>query len=312
MALADALPVLSDLDLASGASRRALGDGRWHFSHGPIDLIIGADGDPAQIHEALSSAWSRFTNILPELVSELAVLRRPVVTKGRAPVQGVVAHRMWLACLPWLPTFLTPMAAVAGAVADELITHFSRSGIRRAYINNGGDIALHLSAGSSYCVGLFSDLARYQGPGFALDGDFTIHDQMPIRGIATSGWRGRSHSLGIADSVTAFAATAAGADVAATMIANQVNADHPAIVRAPAASLKDGTDLGDRLVTVDVGPLPAGVLAQSLDSGATLASRAIADGLVCGAVLWLQGQARVLGLQAFNPMLPHGASTSAA
>ena len=41
----------------------------------------------------------------------------------------------------------------------------------------------------------------------------------PVRGVATSGWRGRSHSLGIADSVTVLAATAAMADAAATVIA---------------------------------------------------------------------------------------------
>ena len=35
---------------------------------------------------------------------------------------------------------------------------------------------------------------------------------MPHRGVATSGWRGRSHSLGIADSVTVVARNAAAAD----------------------------------------------------------------------------------------------------
>ena len=44
-----------------------------------------------------------------------------------------------------------------------------------------------------------------------------------MRGIATSGWRGRSFSLGIADAVTVLAATAAEADAAATMIANAVD-----------------------------------------------------------------------------------------
>src|SRR5690554_1415735 len=53
---------------ASGASRAMLQDGRWHFQHGPIDLIIGAQGDPDDIRLALSGAWDRFTQILPELV----------------------------------------------------------------------------------------------------------------------------------------------------------------------------------------------------------------------------------------------------
>ncbi len=79
-----------------------------------------------------------------------------------------------------------------------------------------------------------------------------------IRGIATSGWRGRSHSLGIADAVTVLAATASAADAAATIIANAVDLPgHPAIARRPARALSPDSDLGTRLVTVGVGALPA-------------------------------------------------------
>src|SRR5262249_28174288 len=147
--------------------------------------------------------------------------------------------------------FITPMAAVAGAVADELIAFFrSDPAITRAYVNNGGDIALHLTSGQTYRVGLYADLGRVKRREITgLDGDFEVTAEMSVRGVATSGWRGRSFSLGIADSVTVLAATAAEADAAATMIANRVNIDDPAIQRAPANTLKDDTDLGDRLVT---------------------------------------------------------------
>ena len=68
-----------------------------------------------------------------------------------------------------------------------------------------------------------------------------------MRGVATSGWRGRSFSLGIADAVTVLAATAAAADAAATIIANAVDLPgHPAIARRPASELEDDSDLGDR------------------------------------------------------------------
>ena len=77
-----------------------------------------------------------------------------------------------------------------------------------------------------------------------------------MRGVATSGWRGRSFSLGIADAVTVFAGTAAVADAAATLIANAVDLPgHPAFARAPARRCDPQSDLGERLVTVDVGPL---------------------------------------------------------
>jgi ApbE superfamily uncharacterized protein (UPF0280 family) len=118
-----------------------------------------------------------------------------------------------------------------------------------------------------------------------------------VRGIATSGWRGRSFSLGFADSVTVLAADAASADAAATMIANAVNVEHAAIQRAPASSLKDDSDLGDLPVTVEVGILPASVVQQALLEGAVQAASLLRQVLIAGAVLTLQGQYRALGME---------------
>ena len=116
-----------------------------------------------------------------------------------------------------------------------------------------------------------------------------------MRGIATSGWAGRSQSLGIADAVTVLARTAAAADVAATLTANAVDADHPAIVRRPARDLDDDSDLGDRLVTVDVGDIDGAAIETALDAGARAAEAMRRDGLVEAAVLMLKGEIRVVG-----------------
>src|SRR5262249_19189479 len=102
-----------------GAVRARFDDGRWHFQHGPIDLVIGADGDPRTIDRAVEQAWSRFEGVLAELVGELKLLRLPV--QDALTVIGPVARRMVQACWPHRDRFITPMAAVAGAVADELI-----------------------------------------------------------------------------------------------------------------------------------------------------------------------------------------------
>jgi ApbE superfamily uncharacterized protein (UPF0280 family) len=277
------------------ATRSLLSDGRWHFQHGPIDLVIGADGEPAAVGRALERLWQRFRQVLPELVGELSDLRQPIVDE--IVFNGPVAQRMFDACWPHRRAFITPMAAVAGSVADELMQYFRQeASIARAYINNGGDIALHLQPGQRYRVGLFADLARFTGDTPVLDGNFEIANELPVRGIATSGWRGRSFSLGIADSVTVLAATAAGADAAATMIANQVNVEHPAIVRAAASDLKDDTDLGDLAVTVDVGILPQGLVQQALWQGVQHATLLVQQNLIFGAVLVLQGQAHAVGL----------------
>src|ERR1700758_1898350 len=244
-------------------TRTRLDAARWHWQYGPIDLILSADGEPSAVQAAYEACWTRFVDVLPELVSELKLLRQPVpgdAAHSDCALKGAVARRMWSACHPHRARYITPMAAVAGSVADELITAFAREGIARAFINNGGDIALHLTEGQQYRVGVFADLAAFSGgkaPGdLALDANLTLDAPTPIRGVATSGWRGRSFSLGIADSVTVLARDAATADAAATMIANAVNCDFARIVRVPAEQLKDDTDLGSLPVTVDVPALP--------------------------------------------------------
>ena len=277
------------------AQRAPLPDGRWHFQHGPIDLIIGADGDAGSVSQALEAAWQRFDAVLGELVGELRLLRSPV--QEAQGVRGSVARRMLAACWPHRERFITPMAAVAGAVADELIECFgAQPGVRRAYVNNGGDIALHLAPEECYRVGLFADLGRIvRDKPLHLDGRFEVTAVLPVRGVATSGWRGRSFSLGIADSVTVLARTAAQADAAATMIANAVTVDDDAIVRRPANTLKDDTDLGDRPVTVEVGTLSFVRVACALEAGAGHAHGLLERGVIWAAWLWLQGQARSVG-----------------
>jgi ApbE superfamily uncharacterized protein (UPF0280 family) len=272
-----------------------LPDGRWHFQHGPIDLIIGADGEGDALSQTLECAWARFQGVLTELAGELAALRRSV--EQADSLRGPIARRMFAACWPHRMRFITPMAAVAGAVADEIINYFCvDERIQRAYVNNGGDIALHLSAGQLLRVGLFADLGRIKRrEPLGLDGDVAITADMPVRGVATSGWHGRSFSLGIADSVTVLARTAADADAAATMVANSVNADDPAILRQPACELKDDTDLGDRLVTVAVGALSPGKAEEALDRGQADAQALLDAGTIWGAVLSLQGHVRVVG-----------------
>ncbi len=306
MATAGTVSGAAPMAHASGASRSRLDDGRWHFQHGPIDLVIDASGPADAVGRALENAWLRFGEILPELVAELKYLRQPV--RAAHTLHGPVARRMHDACWPHRNQYITPMAAVAGSVADELIGFFrNEAGVERAYINNGGDIALHLAAGKTYRVGLFADIARFDGSSLSLDGDFAIDARFPVRGIATSGWRGRSFSLGIADSVTVLAINAAMADAAATVIANAVSSDHRAVRRAPASSLKDDTDLGDMLVTVDVQELPQAEIAAALGKGMARANDLVQKGIISGAVLALRGKIEVVGLNELNSRFLPGA-----
>ena len=273
---------------------RLLPDGRrLHLQHGPIDLVVEAFGPRDEVGAAYRQARDRFGPILSELVGELAILRKPLVPSGHPVWQpdGAVAARMAAAVRPHGDVFVTPMAAVAGAVADDVMASMvAGRDLQKAYINNSGDIAVHLTPGETLRLGIVSEL-------FSMSAEDTaeIGFGQPVRGIATSGWQGRSFSFGIADAVTVLAGTAAAADVAATLIANAVDADHPAIERRPASSLEDDTDLGERLVTVKVGELDPGTVNAALDAGTRVAAAMEAAGLICAAALFLRGEKRAVG-----------------
>jgi len=263
-----------------------LSDGRLHLQHGPIDLVIEAFGVALEVETAYAQAFARFDDVLATLVGELPVLRRPVGA-AHPLLQGPVAWRMARAVWPHRAIHITPMAAVAGAVADEILAAMiAGRALDKAYVNNGGDIAFHLAPGHELRAGIFVD---------ALDGVAHLHHASPVRGIATSGWGGRSFSRGIADAVTVLARDAAAADAAATIVANAVDADHPLIVRQAANSLDPDSDLGALPVTVAVGTLPAAVVDTALERGAAEARRLQRAGLIEAAALSLQGRWRVEG-----------------
>ena len=277
------------------ACRKVLPGGRWHFQHGPIDLLIEAQGQPEVVARAHEKAWCRFSGVLQELVDELPLLRTPMGLRDTCTLRGGVARRMWAACAPFRPAFVTPMAAVAGAVAQEILQHYVRAGIDRAWVNNGGDIALHLAPGQQATVGVLADVAALEfsalHPGALVpDGQIRIASAMPVRGLATSGWRGRSQSLGIADSVTVLARTAAQADAAATMVANAVNVPDARIHRVPACQVRDDSDLGTLAVTVDVPRLPPQQVRTALHHGLRKAQQLQSEGHVWFALLTCQGQ----------------------
>ncbi len=270
-----------------------LADGkRLHLQDGPIDLIIEATGDPADVELAYEAAVRRFAGLLDELCLELHALRQPA-SPGLCRLRGVVARRMYLAVEPHAgTTFITPMAAVAGAVADEILKAMCGAAtLERAYVNNGGDIALHLSDGEEFVIGV---LDRPDASGVVLP--VRVRASQTARGIATSGRHGRSFSLGIADAVTVLSTTAALADAAATIIANAVDLPgHPAVTRHPACDIQPDSDLGARLVTRAVGHLSRQEIACALEAGRRMASDLMNRGLVEAAILRFSGETVVVG-----------------
>lgn len=279
-----------------GPQAAMLPDGqRLHLNHGPIDLIVEAFGDPAECSTAYRQAKDRFDTVLTELVAELPELRKSATIRQR-PFKGLTAMRMERAVCRLAERFITPMTAVAGSVADEVLAAMSEGRtLDRAYVNNGGDIAVFLSQGAEMKVAI-------AGTGHGMGDRITIRSTDPVRGIATSGWRGRSHSLGIADAVTVLACDAAAADAAATLIANAVDLPgHNAIERKPAHELAPDSDLGDRLVTTGVGVLSSNDVAEALQNGLLVAEEFVSRGLIVSAAMFLNGQSRLAGALATVP-----------
>ncbi len=274
----------------TGPLTALLPDGRrLHLQHGPIDLIIEAFGEVAEVEAAYRQATARFGTVLSGLVAELPGLRRRC-RSGEPLFEDAIARRMARAACPYAPQFITPMAAVAGAVADEVLNALCLGRrLQRAYVNNGGDIAIYLNRGARFDVGLVTDPRLA-----ALAGALTLDAAMAVRGIATSGRHGRSLSRGIADTVTVLAATAAEADAAATMIANAVDLPgSPKISRCPAHDVDPDSDLGARAITIDVADLSLEESQRALSRGTVYADELVGAGRIHAAALTLDGQARL-------------------
>lgn len=305
--ISPARPTAAAVPLSGRARMARLPDGRrLHLQDGPIDLVIDADGEATAVEAAFAAAAARFVTVLDELCGELDLLRRPA-RPDATPLEGRVARRMWAAVAPHAArTFVTPMAAVAGAVADEILAAMvtaGGAGLARAHVNDGGDIAVHLAPGAAYRIGLVD---RPERP--SLFARAAIEAADGIGGIATSGAPGRSFSLGIADAVTILARTAADADAAATIVANAVDLPgHPGILRAPASTILPDSDLGDRLVTRAVPALAAPEIAAALAAGAAVAEVLVGEGRIAAALLRLQGHDLSVGRPGrplVEPVLP--------
>jgi ApbE superfamily uncharacterized protein (UPF0280 family) len=256
---------------------------RLHLSHGPIDVVLkacvpmpfaqprppaGASGNPAG-----------------------AVRRSPCRTPMTSPrADGPVARRM-LAAWSFADVFVAPMAG-GRRWPTSCWQHDAAASLGASSSATRGDIAV-LVAPDQTRQRRRRRVLRGATP--LLNGAIRIDATSGIGGIATSGARGRSFSLGIADAVTTLARDAATADVAATLVANAVNVDSPAIRRRPARELDPDSDLRDLPVTVSVGPLTSAEIDAALANGEGRALDYRRRGLIVDAALMLAGRSRMLG-----------------
>ena len=268
-----------------------IGGDRLHLQHGPIDLIIKAEANNIKgVRKAYSIAKERFESVLDELVSELPFLKSPITSSYNPPL-GKIARRMYDSVWQYSQkVFVTPMATVAGAVADEILTCMvNGTTLRRVYVNNGGDISIYLGKGEKYTL----DINQLNNTKL---GQIELLEGGGIGGVATSGKGGRSLSMGIADSVTVLAANASDADVGATLIANHVDIPgHHGITRKPADKIVDDSDLGDLEVVISCVHLASKDVELALDRGHHFAVELLNEGKIISAAMFLQSSARIVG-----------------
>jgi len=250
-------------------------DNRLFLNHGPIDIVLEAFGKDKPL--AYEKAKKYFSTLLNELVLDMDLLKKEVVPHRN--FNNKISQSMQNATEKFYPDFITPMAAVAGSVADNILNVLVKdTKLEKAYVNNGGDVSFYLTENQT----VKSSLASI--PNIIAEIDYKDKS----RGIATSGWRGRSFSLGIADSVTVLADNAAMADAAATMIANSVNIkNHPSIIKKPAEEIYEDSDLKNLMVTVEVGDLKQSEIEDALRNGNEVGKTYLKNGLINSALIEL-------------------------
>lgn len=244
-----------------------LPDGSYLVDYGPVTLVVKAvrGGRPIgglnrMLLEAVRERLAETTAYLP-LLRGTGCHRADWRPGGSgAPPAGSLPAVMIDAVRASGDTDLTPMAAVAGAMSDRLADQLAEMGADKAFVNNGGDIALRLKSGQTLTMAVMHDMR----PG-GRQTVITLSGADGIGGVATSGLGGRSLTKGIANGVTVFAARCALADALATSLANQSYVPDPAVRRCPAGALDPSSDIADRMVVTQVGALPEAVADQAVE-----------------------------------------------
>jgi ApbE superfamily uncharacterized protein (UPF0280 family) len=181
---------------------------------------------------------------------------------------------------------LTGMATIAGLVADELVAFAFTLGGDRIIVNNGGDIAPGLGKNQTVRVAL-KDPWKETVAHF-----LEIRSSHGVGGVATSGWRGRSFSPGVADAVSVWASDCLLADAAATWIAGQMKLNSPKVIQRPAKDLDPETDIPHLMITRDVLALTDGEKETVLAAGHAAAKELMVKGIIRGAFMSVQGICR--------------------
>jgi hypothetical protein len=250
---------------------------------GPASLVIQGEKDGRPFEFEREQLIKNVNSILGEIRDYLPVLKQKSYKIKNTKHMPDVPRKMVEAVKTIDEASLTPMAAVAGSVADAIKDFLKSEGLDLVLVNNGGDISIFNENGRRLKIDIGDIFSCRRSP-HALSiehlGDY---------GIATSGFGGRSFTLGLADTVTVIAASGALADAAATFICNCTDTESDQVMRQRASEIDPLTDIPDELVTIRVNQLNEHDIFNSVENGLIIANNMIKQSNIYDAIIRLQG-----------------------
>lgn len=250
---------------------------------GPMHLVIRAwrNGRP-QTGLAVGAAGKAFT-YLERIAGLRSELSRPLTIIEIPPGIDPLAGKMAGSVCAVGDDDLTPMAAVAGTIADAVADWLFERGATRVIVDNGGDIAIRLSGDETAAVGIRPRVGSRE-----ISHVLQLNSSRGSWGVTTSGCGGRSFTRGIASAVTTLAASASVADAAATAIANACYVEDPGIIQVPADQVDPETDIPGVRVTLTVGLLSREKKRLAVNRALAKADQLLRKDIIAGALVVLE------------------------
>jgi ApbE superfamily uncharacterized protein (UPF0280 family) len=273
--------------------------GLYFLDYGPMQMTLSAFCGKEPLGQEIMDAAMYAKYLLAELAPCLRVAKLPAGEIKQCPTSPEVLAMMIDAVKRCPDPSLTPMAAVAGSIADKVADFLVQRGATKVMINNGGDIALRLAEGESVKVGITSDLNSR-----AVSHIIEVESVSQVGGIATSGLGGRGFTKGIASAVVVLGVNCRLADACATLVANHTFSPDPEIKQVRAEKLDPDTDICGHLVTAALGRLQPKTWQQALHNGLTQAREVVEQGIIYGAVIFAGGQLAAVPERLLSRVLP--------
>ena len=258
--------------------------GQVIVDHGPVYLKIRTESAGQPVHEAAVQGAQAAITALEEVARFLDVAKGEDQGSALASDYPAVLRRMISAVRAVGDSTLTPLAAVAGAIADVAAEASVRQGANKVVVDNGGDIAIRIKGSESVTVGIVTD-SSHDSCSYKV----RIDASSGIKGVATSGLGGRGFTKGIASAAVALCSSGALADACATYLANAATIEHAAIQRCLAEQIDPNTDIRGHKVVLEVGHLPEEACRQALATCVSEIDRLIRKGILLGALIAVRG-----------------------